>query len=89
MVFLGHNTIDNVKNNVVIPDHKLVVVPFKNKEEAHYLCAILNSAIARFFVKNYTVGTQISTHILEYIKIPKYAYCLSSANVMLEVFKQA
>jgi hypothetical protein len=69
---LGLHSINNVKNNEVIPDHKLMVIPFENEEPAHYLCAILNSSIARFIVKTYTVTTQISTHILEYIKMPKF-----------------
>ena len=64
------DTINYVKNNVVIPDHKLMMVPFENKESAHYLCAILNSSIARFIVKTYTIGTQISTHILNILKCP-------------------
>ena len=69
---IGMHSISNLKNTVVIPDHKLMVVPFEEKEAAHYLCAILNSSIARFIVKTYTVGTQISTHILEYIKTPRF-----------------
>jgi hypothetical protein len=69
---LGLHSLNSVKNNVVIPDHKLMMIPFENKESAHYLCAILNSSIARFIVKTYTVTTQISTHILEYIKMPKF-----------------
>ncbi len=69
---LDSYSLNYVKNNVVIPDHKLMMVPFENKEAAHYLCAILNSAIARFIVKTYTVSTQISTHILENIKMPKF-----------------
>ena len=68
----GSHSPNYVKNNVVIPDHKLVKVPFENKEPAHYLCAVLNSAIARFIVKTYAVGTQISTHILQYIRMPKF-----------------
>jgi methylase of polypeptide subunit release factors len=69
---VGLHSLNKIKNNEVIPDHKLMMVPFENKEPAHYLCAILNSSIARFVVKTYTVSTQISTHIFEYIKMPKF-----------------
>jgi hypothetical protein len=69
---LGLHSLNYIENNIVIPDNKLVVVPFEKKEAAHYLCAILNSAIARFIVKTYTVSTQISTHILEYLKMPQF-----------------
>jgi len=69
---VGLYSLNCLKNDIVIPDHKLMMVGFEKKEVAHYLCAILNSSIARFFVKNYTVSTQISTHILQYIKMPKF-----------------
>jgi hypothetical protein len=67
----GHS-LKGLANTIVIPDHKLVVVPFKQKKEAHYVCAALNSSIARLLARTYVVGTQISTHILKYIKVPPY-----------------
>lgn len=60
-------------NTPVIPDHKLVVVPFEEPEPAHYLCAMMNSSVARCAASAYTVGTQISTHVLEFLKIPPYS----------------
>lgn len=67
----GHR-IDGLTNRVVIPDHKLVIVPLKTRAEAHYVCAALNSAVARFLAQAYVVGTQISTHILEFVKVPPF-----------------
>ncbi|HEV2708056.1 MAG TPA: N-6 DNA methylase [Pyrinomonadaceae bacterium] len=64
-------TIDG-KTSVVIPDHKLVIVPFQEKEPAFFLCAVLNSSISRFLAATYIVGTQIGTHILEHLKVPLY-----------------
>lgn len=69
---LGLHSLEHIKNKIVIPDHKLMIIPFKEEGQAHYVCALLNSALARFIVKTYTISTQISTHILEYIKIPFY-----------------
>jgi len=60
-------------NTIVIPDHKLVIIPFENLVEAHYVCGCLNSSPARFVASTYIVSTQISTHILEYIKVPKFS----------------
>lgn len=57
---------------VVIPDHKLVIIPFEDEIEAHYVCSCLNSSIARFVASTYIVSTQISTHILEHIHVPKF-----------------
>ena len=59
-------------NTIVIPDHKLVIIPFENAVEAYYVCGCLNSSPARFVASTYIVSTQISTHILEYIKVPKF-----------------
>lgn len=56
----------------MIPDHKLVLVPTKTEEEANYLCGVLNSCIVRFFAASYTIGTQFSTHLFEYIHIPSW-----------------
>ena len=54
----------------VIPDHKLVLVPADSEEEAHYLAGILNSCTVGFFAASYTIGTQFSTHLFEYVHIP-------------------
>ena len=63
---------DFLGTKVVTPNEKLVLVPFENENEAHYVCAILNSSIARLIAKSYVVEIQISAHILEHIKVPKY-----------------
>lgn len=60
-------------NTIVIPDHKLVIIPFDEAIEAHYVCGCLNSSPSRFVASTYIVSTQISTHILEYIKVPKFS----------------
>ena len=56
----------------VVPDHKLYFVPCETAEQAHYLCAFLNSLAVRAFIKGYTIDTQIATHITEYIGIPDF-----------------
>jgi len=56
----------------MLPDHKLMLTPCKNSDEAFYLCAILSSCVARALVKSYAIETQISTHVLKYLKIPTF-----------------
>jgi hypothetical protein len=56
----------------VVPDSKLVLVPFKTNVEAHFVCAALNNCISEYIVASYTVETQISTHVLEYVAIPVF-----------------
>ena len=56
----------------VIPNEKLMLIFLDNKEEAHYISALLNSSMSQLLVASYTIRTQISTHILNKIKIPKF-----------------
>jgi SAM-dependent methyltransferase len=69
---LSPRTDPYVGMKTILPDHKLMMVPCDTETQAHYLCAILNSSIVRFLVKSYTVETQISTHVLEYVPIPTF-----------------
>lgn len=55
-----------------IADAKLVVVPCGTESEARYLAALLNSRPAREFVDSYAVKIQISTHVLRYLRVPKF-----------------
>ncbi len=60
-------------NKPVIPDHKLMMVEASSREEAYYLCAVLNSTPTRFAVKAYTVQIQMNTHILDNVAVPKFS----------------
>ncbi|MGD1044708.1 MAG: N-6 DNA methylase [Bacteroidota bacterium] len=64
--------ISTSNDKVIVPDHKLMLVPLENETEAHYVCAILNSSISGFIVQSYTIATQQSTHILENIQVHKF-----------------
>lgn len=57
---------------IIIPDHKLMFCSFDNSEAAHYLCACLNSSISQFIVKSYSIETSISTHVLDYVRVPRF-----------------
>jgi len=56
----------------IVADHRLMLIPCSKEDEAHFICAVLNSSLVKLLVKSYIVETQISTHVLEYIKVPKY-----------------
>lgn len=56
----------------VIPDHRLMLVACEHSQEAHFLCAVLNSSISRLIVQSHVIGTQISTHVLEKLAVPRY-----------------
>ena len=59
-------------SKVPIPDHKLMLVPLASADEAYYLAGVLNSLIVRGVVTAYVSQLETETHILDYIKIPKY-----------------
>ena len=58
---------------VTIPDHKLSMVPVSSEDEAYYLCALLNSSIAQFIVKSYSLGTSTDVHVLNYVACPAFS----------------
>jgi len=69
---VGPHSSQYLDKRPVIPDHKLMVAAMESKSEAHYVCALLNSSLSRIFAEAYFIETSISTHILDYIKIPKF-----------------
>lgn len=58
--------------SIPLPNHKVMLVATASEAEAHYICALLNSTPARAFVAAYTVETQISTHVLSNIHVPRF-----------------
>jgi len=62
---------DVLGEKIVIPDHNVLMIPFENEAEAHYLCGILNSEILNDFVVAY-ISWFFSSHILEHISIPNF-----------------
>ena len=69
--------IDNAKLpsgevKLVIPDHKLFLIPCKSLAEAHFVSGIFNSVIGTYLIKSYAISTGISTHVLDRLPIPEY-----------------
>jgi hypothetical protein len=60
------------EGRIVIPDHKLMLVPAASETEAHFLCAALNSLPVSAAAAAYAVSTQIGTHILEFLAVPEF-----------------
>jgi len=57
---------------IVIPDHKLFLVPCESEEEADFVAGMLNSSVINLLVASYAVSTGISTHILSRVPLPKF-----------------
>ncbi len=58
----------------IIPLDTTVIFPVENKDEAHYLCAIINSHPVRDFIKSFSsAGRGFGTpSVMEHIGIPKF-----------------
>jgi hypothetical protein len=61
-----------IETEIMVPDHKLMMVDFQQRDEAHYLCSALNSSPARLVVLSYGVTIQMDTHVLENVSVPRY-----------------
>ncbi|MCS7206049.1 MAG: N-6 DNA methylase [Leptospiraceae bacterium] len=58
----------------IIPLGTTAFIPTDNEDEAHYLCAILNSKPVRDFIKSYSSAGRGfgSPSVMEYVGIPKF-----------------
>lgn len=59
-------------NKVIIPDHRLMLIDVESLDEAHFVAACLNNTVSRYIVAACTIATQMSTHILEKLPVPRY-----------------
>jgi len=57
---------------VIIPNVKLMLIPFDDESEAYYVCSVLNSSVVQLIVSSYVIETGISTHITKNVYIPKF-----------------
>ncbi|MEZ0345543.1 MAG: class I SAM-dependent DNA methyltransferase, partial [Infirmifilum sp.] len=64
--------LEPINGKPAIPHEKLMLISFNNSTEAHYVAGVLNSNVARAIVASYVIETEISTHIADIIKIPKF-----------------
>jgi len=59
----------------VIPQHIITLVGCESEDEAHYICALINSSLANFAAKSYSQEGGKSfgdPHVLDHIRIPRY-----------------
>jgi hypothetical protein len=69
--FIGA-VVSSVDGKVTVPDHKLMIVPLSTADEAFYVCGCLTNSVAKYIVASYAVSTAITTHVLNYVSVPKY-----------------
>jgi SAM-dependent methyltransferase len=74
---------------IIIPNEKLMQIPFEDKNEAYYVNSVLNSSIAQLIVMSYIVETAISTHVLKNVYVPKFKPENKLHLKLLELSKKA
>lgn len=76
-------------HKIIIPDSKVLFCPLSNVDEAHYLCAILNSKPVKEIIEGYTIELQRGIDILNYIKIPRFNPNIEEAINLSKLSKMA
>ena len=54
-----------------VPDHTVILIACQQADEAHYLCATLNSSPAHLLIQNYIV-LHPDPHVMDRVRIPRY-----------------
>jgi methylase of polypeptide subunit release factors len=73
---------------VIVPDQKVILLPFEDEDEAHYVCAYLASSIVERVLEKY-IGLDASTHILDYIALRRFDPNNSLHRRLAELSKEA
>ena len=61
-----------IGNKFVVTDSKVLSSSFDDKNEAFYLCGVLNSSEIEEIIQGYTISTNRGIDIVTNIKIPQY-----------------
>jgi hypothetical protein len=69
---ISENPNSIIPNKVFVPDHKLYFIGTDDEDEAHYLCAILNSKPVRTWLGGFLLDTQIGASIFDYLNVPMF-----------------
>ena len=80
-----------IGEKAVIPTDTTSLIPFKSEEEAHYVCAILNSSPVRFCVWSYSSAGRGfgAPSVVTHFRIPKYVKGNESHQEISELSKKA
>jgi len=77
------------KDKPVIPDASLMLIPVKDKDEAYYVCSILNSSIFLLAIATYTYEIGAYTHIVNYLKVLSFDPTNSLHKKLSELSRKA
>ena len=79
-------------NKMIIPEHVLGIISTEDEDEAHYICAVLNSSVANLILQSIAGGTKsfgTPSFIEKYLNIAKYNPNNSTHRKLSELSKRA
>lgn len=56
---------------LVVPNGKVMMIPFDSEDEAHYVCAVLNSSLARARI-NSAISSEAHAELLGLVHLPRF-----------------
>jgi len=59
----------NLRSDAVVPDHKIMLLPFEDADEAHFVCAAANSSPFLLGVHFYSIAIQQDPHIFQNVRV--------------------
>lgn len=85
----GCAVVSSLGDHPVVPDHKIMLIPFEDEEEAHYVCAMANSSPFAAAVGAYAINIQQDPHILDNLRIPKFDARSAVCRKLSELSREA
>ncbi len=67
----GSSEVPIVGNRSYVPDHKVYFSGFNTKQEAYFLCGLLNTSMVREWIESHTVSIQVG-NIFKHLNLPEY-----------------
>ena len=69
---ISRKSVEPLAGKLIIPDSKVIFYGTDVEDDAHYLCAILNSDVVTEVIDAYVIETQRGTEIFKNIAIPQF-----------------
>jgi len=78
-----------INGKPVITDHSTILISTDDLNEAYYIAGFLNSLLSRTIIASYSYELRQETHIVDFIKIPKFDPQDKTHNKIAELSKWA
>jgi hypothetical protein len=79
----------SIGTKTTIPDDGIIMIGFDDPNEAYYMGGILNSLPVKAIIASYTYELRQETHIVDFVKVPKYDSKNNLHNMIAELSRRA